>query len=119
MCVARIPQSHTRTHVFITQDEYNEISSKAEEFAVSFLGLCRTAGEVQVVLSRHAGVEKTNTKGVRVIFPRLQVAQHYGQKEVRWAERSGAGWGRVGWEGAGWGGAGWGDAVLVHAAFRW
>ena len=30
---------------------------------MEYLNLCRTAGEVQLLLSRPAGVEKTNTKG--------------------------------------------------------
>ncbi len=64
------------------QDEYKAICSKSEEFAVDYLSLCRTAGEVQVLLNKTTGVEKTTTKGSKAIFPRLLVALHYGQKQV-------------------------------------
>ncbi len=68
--------------LFHLQDMYQEICDKTQGFALEYLGLCRTAREVEVFLSQPAGVEKTSSKGIKAIFPRLLVAIHYDQKGV-------------------------------------
>ena len=58
------------------------MATRCRQFAREMVDLCRTSHEVSVLLNRKEGVEKTNLKDDRAIFPRLLVALHYGQKEV-------------------------------------